>query len=134
MPIETVPIFALSGQAAGASEAKLAWASVQALWPSAASGLIVRPGGSVDGHRFGLGGRGSVAEGLGNGEAEVQPGGRVGLFGGETGREDRVEDLVLAAGDRWVFEWACEASLGWMLVGGDLEFGGERPDPMQVVG
>ena len=45
--IAKVPIFELSGQSAGASVPKLAWASVQALWPSAASGLIVRPGGKV---------------------------------------------------------------------------------------
>ena len=41
-----VPILALSGQLAGPSLSKLASASLQALWPSAASGLIVRPGGS----------------------------------------------------------------------------------------
>src|SRR3954470_7373865 len=42
----TVPIFALSGQLAGASDPKSAWASLQALCPSAASGLIVNPSGS----------------------------------------------------------------------------------------
>src|SRR4051812_19593928 len=44
---ENVPILELSGQATGASLAKLPRASGQAVWPSAASGLIVRPGGSV---------------------------------------------------------------------------------------
>ena len=38
-----VPILAVSGQLAGPSEPKLASASLQAFWPSAASGLIVRP-------------------------------------------------------------------------------------------
>ena len=47
VPIEKVPILELSGQLAGPSESKLAWASVQSLWPSAASGLIVKPGGRV---------------------------------------------------------------------------------------
>src|ERR1700753_2715983 len=42
-----VPIFDWSGQLAGPSEPKLAWASEQAVWPSAASGLMVRPGGRV---------------------------------------------------------------------------------------
>src|ERR1700720_2762357 len=46
-PIEKLPIFELSGQPAGPSESKFAWASLQALWPSAASGLIVKPGGRV---------------------------------------------------------------------------------------
>src|SRR3954452_18005018 len=45
MPI--VPTLALSGQFDGPSESKFACASVQALWPSAASGLIVTPGGRV---------------------------------------------------------------------------------------
>ena len=42
-----MPIFALSGQFAGPSDPKFASASVQARWPSAASGLIVRPSGRV---------------------------------------------------------------------------------------
>ena len=42
-----MPIFELSGQAPGRSVPKPAWASLQAVWPSAASGLIVRPGGRV---------------------------------------------------------------------------------------
>src|ERR1700709_838690 len=45
--IETVPILALSGHSAGPSTPKPAWASVQALCPSAASGLIVSPWGRV---------------------------------------------------------------------------------------
>ena len=48
MPIEKVPILALSGQSAGPSEPKFAWASVHVVWPSAASGLIVKPSGRVD--------------------------------------------------------------------------------------
>src|SRR3954447_21554799 len=47
VPMETVPILALSGQLAGASEEKLAWTSEQALWPSAASGVMVRASGRV---------------------------------------------------------------------------------------
>jgi hypothetical protein len=58
--IETVPIFALSGQAEGPSTPNLASASVQALCPSAASGLIVRPSGSV-----------RIAERMFDGEAAV---------------------------------------------------------------
>ena len=42
-----MPILELSGQLAGPSEPKLAWASVQSLCPSAASGLIVNPAGRV---------------------------------------------------------------------------------------
>ena len=46
-PTLIVPILELSGHSAGPSEPKLASLSRQALWPSAASGLIVSPGGSV---------------------------------------------------------------------------------------
>ena len=42
-----VPILALSGQCAGASVPSAASASLQALWPSAASGLIVNPCGRL---------------------------------------------------------------------------------------
>src|SRR5262249_4754607 len=46
VPIFAVPILALSGHSDGASEVKLACASEQEVWPSAASGLMVRSGGS----------------------------------------------------------------------------------------
>src|SRR5664279_1551818 len=46
-PIAKVPILELLGQADGPSEPKLACASLQALWPSAASGLMVKPDGKV---------------------------------------------------------------------------------------
>src|SRR5271155_3807793 len=42
-----VPILALSGHCAGPSEWKLASALVHSVCPSAASGLMVRPGGRV---------------------------------------------------------------------------------------
>jgi hypothetical protein len=47
VPISKVPIFEVSGHCAGPSLSKLASASRQAVWPSAASGLIVKPGGKV---------------------------------------------------------------------------------------
>ena len=47
VPIANVPIFELSGHSAGPSVSKLASSSEQAVCPSAASGLIVKPGGRV---------------------------------------------------------------------------------------
>ena len=73
-----VPILALSGQFAGPSEPKLASASVQLLWPSAASGLIVRPGGQGDGRRFDLRGGCGLALELGVAELDVKARGGVG--------------------------------------------------------
>src|SRR3954452_25013909 len=47
VPIEAVPIFDRSGNSDGPSLPKCAAASLHADWPSAASGLIVSPGGSL---------------------------------------------------------------------------------------
>ena len=100
--IPIVPILALSGQFAGPSAPKFAWASVQAVWPSAASGLIVSPGGSVTTAEWSSEGVGCKAEGLWVAELDVQSRCGVGLFGCRAGEEDRFEGYFFATGHRWV--------------------------------
>ena len=102
MPIEKVPILELSGHSAGPSEPKLAWASVQAVWPSAASGLIVKPAGRVTVADLISEGEAAKLRNWGALELDVQSRGRVGLVGGRAGVEDRFEDLLFAAFDRRV--------------------------------
>ena len=91
------------GSSAGASVSKFAWASVQAVWPSAASGLIVRPSGRV-----------TVAERMRRRRGRAMPRNwapsarcrartaQSVSFGGQRRVEDRVEGLVFAAGRRRV--------------------------------
>ncbi len=97
VPTLRVPILELSGQFAGPSEPKLACASVQAVCPSAASGLIVSPSGRV-----------TIADLICEGETanpsnccalqiKVEARGRVGLTGRQAGVEERFEGLPLAA-------------------------------------
>ena len=94
VPIEKVPIFALSGQCAGPSVPKLASASVQARWPSAASGLIVKPSGRVTAAERISDGEVGEAEELGGAQLEVEAGRRVGLGRRRARVEDRFEDLM----------------------------------------
>ena len=57
------PIFELSGHCAGASLPKFASASVQAVWPSAASGLIETPSGRTTSAERMLDGVGALLSG-----------------------------------------------------------------------
>ena len=104
---------------------KLAWASVQAVCPSAASGLIVKPSGRVTVAALISEGEAARAEELGSAQLDVEARGRVGFGRGRAGVEDRVEDLQVAAGRRRVV--ACLTSSGCRGPGRSaLEAGGQR--------
>ena len=133
MPSEIVPILALSGHSPGASVSKFACASLQAVCPSAASGLIVSPGGRVTITDFACEGDGVKPSVWGTLKLRFSPEAAVGLGGGQAGAEHRVEGLLLAPGDRRVFGLRM-AQVVRVLVGLDVEFGDAAAAPVQVVG
>ena len=102
VPISKLPIFELSGQWAGASLSKFASASVQAVWPSAASGLIDSPSGSTRSPSGYVEGEAALLSRKGRFQLHVEAGRRVCFSGRQGGVEDRVEGLFFAAGSRRV--------------------------------
>ena len=99
LSISRLPTLANSGQSAASRVPKLACASVQATLPSAAFGLIEKPGGRVTVAAAQLARRGDRrAQRLGNGEFDVDARGGVGLVGGRLRVEARVEAELAAAG------------------------------------
>ena len=87
---------------AGPSLSKLAWASGQAVCPSAASGLIVNPGGRVTVADLSSEGELAKPRNCGALSSRFSPEAESVSVGGRAGVEDRVEDLEIAVGRRRV--------------------------------
>ena len=128
-----MPIFELSGQLAGASVPKLASASGQAAWPSAASGLIVRPSGKDHSRFLDLRRREGVALELFRLQLQVQPRGGVRFVGRQRRVQNRVEVEFITAIYRpqLVFR---SGSVARVLVGDGTDRHGQRFPPVQTVG
>ena len=120
-----MPIFEFSGHCASLRVPKWACAAVQALLPSAALELTLKPGGSDDGQVADR--RGSQRAGaqfLGHGEVDVEARGRVGLGRRRLRAQARVEAELIAAGHRRI---GFGQLFGFVVIADDVARDRQRP-------